>query len=109
MRGLAADRLEPALGVGDLQPGQRAQQETAQIDSLVKVYTAMKPKDAARIFESLDAKVRLGVAGRMKPDTMAGIMASLPADVAKKMTVELAERFKMTPEAEAAAASSASP
>lgn len=92
--------------------GQRDAKETESLDSLVRIYAAMKPKDAARIFESLEDSVRLGVAGRMKPDTMAGIMSSLPPGVAQKMTVELAGRFKMTSglaDAAASATPSATP
>jgi flagellar motility protein MotE (MotC chaperone) len=83
--------------------GQREAKETAQLDGLVRIYTAMKPKDAARIFGSLNDEVRLGVAGRMKPDAMAGIMSALPADIAQKMTVELASRYKMPADTAAAA------
>lgn len=79
--------------------GQRDAKELEQLDSLVKVYTAMKPKDAARIFTSLDGNVRLGVAARMKPDVVAGIMAALPAEVAQKLSLELANRFKVPGEA----------
>jgi flagellar motility protein MotE (MotC chaperone) len=92
--------------------GQRDAKETEQLDSLVKVYTAMKPKDAARIFSALDDSVRIGVAGRMKPDTMAGIMAALPAEVAQKLTLELASRYKAPadlPAAPIAAAAAAQP
>jgi flagellar motility protein MotE (MotC chaperone) len=79
--------------------GQRDAKELEQLDGLVKVYTAMKPKDAARIFASLDDNVRLGVAGRMKPDVVAGIMSALPAEVAQKLSVELANRFKVPADA----------
>jgi flagellar motility protein MotE (MotC chaperone) len=89
--------------------GQRDKQETETLDSLVRVYTAMKPKDAARIFASLDGNVRLGVAGRMKPDSIAGILAALPPDVAQKLTVELAGRYKLPPETAAAAAAATTP
>ena len=89
--------------------GQRDQMETAQLDGLVKVYTAMKPKDAARIFAALDDSVRLGVAGRMKSDTMAGIMAALPPDVAQKITVELASRYALPAETAAAASTASAP
>lgn len=82
---------------------QREQRETQQIDGLVRVYAAMKPRDAARIFASLDDDVRINVAGRMKPDTMAGILAALPSEVAQKLTVELATRYR-APAAAAAAA-----
>jgi flagellar motility protein MotE (MotC chaperone) len=84
--------------------GQREQRETQQIDGLVRVYAAMKPKDAARIFASLDDDVRINVAGRMKPDTMAGILAALPSDVAQKLTVELATRYRAPAAAPAASA-----
>ena len=82
--------------------GQRDAKELEQLDGLVKVYTAMKPKDAARIFASLDDTVRLGVAGRMKPDVVAGIMAALPAEVAQKLSLELASRYKIPDAAKAA-------
>ncbi|HEY4265911.1 MAG TPA: hypothetical protein VGM72_11385 [Micropepsaceae bacterium] len=90
--------------------GQRDAKELEQLDGLVKVYTAMKPKDAARIFASLDDSVRLGVAGRMKPDVVAGIMAALPSEVAQKLSVELASRYKVAvpPASTAAPAPSAS-
>jgi flagellar motility protein MotE (MotC chaperone) len=74
--------------------GQRDAKETQQIDGLVRIYSAMKPKDAARIFATLDGDVRINVAGRMKADAMAGILASLPSEVAQRLTVELATRFK---------------
>lgn len=89
--------------------GQRDAKEVEQLDGLVRIYAAMKPKDAARIFATLDNDVRIGVAGRMKPDTMAGIMSSLPAEVAQKMTVELAGRYKMAPELSSAAAAAVAP
>src|SRR5258706_12976918 len=74
--------------------GQRDAKELEQLDGLVKIYTAMKPKDAARIFAALDDKVRIGVASRMKADIMAGILSALPSDVAQRLTVELANRYK---------------
>jgi flagellar motility protein MotE (MotC chaperone) len=88
--------------------GQRDAKELEQLDGLVKVYAAMKPKDAARIFASLDDTVRLGVAGRMKPDVVAGIMAALPAEVAQKLSLELANRYKVATPASAAMPASAS-
>jgi flagellar motility protein MotE (MotC chaperone) len=74
---------------------QRDEKDAAQLDSLVRIYSAMKPKDAARIFDKLDGQVRISVAGKLKPDVMAGILANLPADMAQKLTVELANRYRM--------------
>jgi len=95
-------RIEAAMG-------QREAKETEQLDGLVRIYTAMKPKDAARIFSSLNDDVRIGVAGRMKPDAMAGILSALPSEVAQKLTVELAGRYKLTAATSAATAAPAVP
>src|SRR5258708_6740999 len=88
--------------------GQRDAKEIEQLDGLVKIYTAMKPKDAARIFAALDDSVRIRVAGRMKADVMARILAALPSDVAQKLTVDLANRYKPPTDAAALAAPTAS-
>jgi len=95
-------RIEAAMG-------QREAKETEQLDGLVRIYTAMKPKDAARIFSSLNDDVRIGVAGRMKPDAMAGILSALPSEVAQKLTVELAGRYKLSAATPAATAAPAVP
>jgi flagellar motility protein MotE (MotC chaperone) len=89
--------------------GQREARETQQLDGLVRVYSAMKPRDAARIFASLDDEVRINVAGRMKADAMAGILAALPSDVAQKLTVELATRYRAPVSAATAGAQQPAP
>jgi len=73
--------------------GQRDAAAQKQLDSLVKTYSAMKPKDAARIFNTLDENVRLAVAQAMKPDVLAAILAQMQPDAAQSITVKLAERF----------------
>ncbi len=65
------------------------QQEEAKMQSLVKIYENMKPKDAARIFEELDINTLLSVAERMKERKLAPVMAKMNAQKAKEMTVEL--------------------
>src|SRR5215217_1147536 len=42
--------------------GQVGEREKAEIDRLVQVYTAMRPREAARVFATLDDDVRLPVA-----------------------------------------------
>jgi flagellar motility protein MotE (MotC chaperone) len=65
------------------------QQEEAKMQSLVKIYEAMKPKDAARIFEELDINTLLMVAERMKERKLAPVMAKMNSEKAMEMTVEL--------------------
>jgi flagellar motility protein MotE (MotC chaperone) len=64
-------------------------QQNAKMGSLVKIYEAMKPKDAARIFEELDLTTLLLVAEGMKERKLAPVMAQMNPEKAKEMTVEL--------------------
>ena len=67
-------------------------QKDAQLASLVKIYEAMKPADAARIFEKLDMPVLLDVIERMHERKAAPVLANMSASKAKAVTSALAER-----------------
>lgn len=69
--------------------------ENEQLGSLVKVYETMKPKDAAKIFETLDMSIQLDVAIRMKETKMASIMAEMSIEKAELLTSELANRASL--------------
>ncbi len=58
---------------------------------LVKVYEAMKPKDAANIFNDLQMPVLLQVLDRMKDAKTAAVMAAMNPDRARDVTAELAQ------------------
>ena len=75
--------------------GQRDIEQEKQLASLVKTYSAMKPKDAARIFNNLSDDVLIPVAQAMKSDVLAPILAAMTADAAQKLTVKLANRLKL--------------
>ena len=83
--------------------GQRDDAEKTQLASLVKTYSAMKPKDAARIFNSLSDDVLVPVAQAMKSDVLAPILANMTADNAQKLTMKLADRLKLPQTAAVAA------
>ncbi len=80
---------------------QRDAAQDKQVAALVKTYSAMKPKDAARIFESLDQSVLVPVAQDMKSDVMAPILAAMSPDAAQKLTLKLANKLAL-PETAAA-------
>lgn len=71
------------------------EQTDGQMQSLVKIYESMKPKDAARIFEELDMDVLLEVVERMKERKTAPILAEMNPDRAKSVTLELAQRREL--------------
>ncbi|MCP5412446.1 MAG: hypothetical protein H6924_10025 [Alphaproteobacteria bacterium] len=97
--------------------GQRDDAQKAQIAALVKTYSNMKPKDAARIFNSLPDDVLVPVAQAMKADVLGTVLANMSADNAQKLTVKLADRLTLPQTtnalapagAPAAAAASAAP
>lgn len=74
---------------------QRDDAQKAQIASLVKTYSTMKAKDAARIFNSLPDDVLVPVAHDMKSDVLALVLAGMNADTAKALTVKLAGRLTL--------------
>jgi len=66
-----------------------------QIENLVKIYETMKPKEAARILETLELPVLLGVVERMKPQRTAVIMAEMNPQKAKDLTVALTRQDQL--------------
>lgn len=72
----------------------------AQIESLVKIYEAMKPKDAARILENLDPDVLLDVVENMRENKIAPILAEMNSEVAKDVTAALVRRRQLPETAE---------
>lgn len=68
------------------------EQEEAEIESVVKIYETMKPKDAARILGELDMETLLGIMERMNIRKTAPILAAMPPKRARAVTTELARQ-----------------
>ena len=83
--------------------GQRDEAQKAQIAALVKTYSSMKPKDAARIFNSLPDEVLVPVAQQMKSDVLGTVLANMNADTAQRLTVKLANKLALPETADAPA------
>lgn len=70
----------------------RDEAEQARFRGVVSMYESMRPKDAARIFDSLDMSVLIEVARAMRPPKLADVIAQMQPDPAKRLTTELARR-----------------
>ncbi len=79
------DRIEDLLVDVD---EQRAQ----QFENLVGIYEAMRPADAAAIFNGLDIDVLVSVLERMRKQKSGPILAGMEPDRARAVTAELALR-----------------
>jgi flagellar motility protein MotE (MotC chaperone) len=65
---------------------------SARFKGLIAMYENMKAKDAARIFDRLDLKVLVEVAGHINPRRMSDILANMSPEGAERLTVEFASR-----------------
>lgn len=79
------NEIQSLLKMGD-------ERQSQQLDSLVKIYETMKPKEAARIFEELELPVLLDVIQKMKETKTAPILAAMDPVKAKEVTSALVER-----------------
>jgi flagellar motility protein MotE (MotC chaperone) len=71
---------------------EQTEEEKKRTTSLVKIYEGMKPKDAARIFNTLDMDVLLNVVSRMSERKSAPILASMDPARARSLTIMLMEQ-----------------
>jgi len=71
--------------------GARQQREEVGWQGLVKLYEAMKPRDAAVIFNDLQMPVLLALVDRMKEAKAAPVLAAMNPDKARDVTAGLAQ------------------
>lgn len=68
---------------------QYSQKEQESLDSLVKLYSSMKPKDAARIFNTMDIEITVAILKGMKPSASSAILSQMNSEKAQAVTAEL--------------------
>ena len=61
-----------------------------RMTALVKTYEAMKPKDAAKIFDGMEDPLLLDIAKTMKPATLAAVMSTMQPKRAEALTKMIA-------------------
>jgi len=66
--------------------------EAARFKGLVVTYEAMKPKDAAKVFDRLEMPVLYQIASQIAPRKMSDILGQMSPEAAERLTVELARR-----------------
>ena len=66
----------------------RKEREDTSWQGLVKLYEAMKPRDAATIFNDLEMPVLLQVVDRMKEAKAAPVLAAMQPDKARDLTAQ---------------------
>jgi flagellar motility protein MotE (MotC chaperone) len=103
------DELKALKDKVDPPAEKKAEIEAVGLKNLVTMYEAMKPKDAARVFDRLPQPVLVSVVQQMNPRKMAEVLAAMSPDSAQKLTVALANRSASPAVADAGAAGALPP
>jgi flagellar motility protein MotE (MotC chaperone) len=69
---------------------ERVKADQGKIDTLVQVYTQMKPSQAAKVFETLDEDLAVDILTKMKKKSAADILNLLKADKAQLLSEKFA-------------------
>ena len=77
-------------------------QKDAEIEQLKNIYAAMKPKEAARIFDSLEMPILVSLVQKMGVRQSAPIIAMMDPQKATALTEELTVRKQLSSAAPAA-------
>lgn len=68
---------------------QYSSQEKENVVSLVKLYSSMKPKDAARIFNTMNLDISVAILKGMKPSASSAILSQMDSEKAQAITAVL--------------------
>jgi flagellar motility protein MotE (MotC chaperone) len=86
------NELKQIESKAEAQAAKRGDTEDGALRNLVTMYEAMKPKEAARVFDRLPHDVLVPVVLRMNPRKMSEILAVMSTEAAEKLTIALATR-----------------
>ncbi|MDH3235070.1 MAG: hypothetical protein OEQ29_16245 [Alphaproteobacteria bacterium] len=97
----AEKRVEQKIGqLRTIQTAIKADLATAQkrrsarFNKLIKIYSNMKPKDAARVFDEMPLAILLDLVGGMKEGVSAPVLAAMNSAKARQVTAGLAARAR---------------
>jgi flagellar motility protein MotE (MotC chaperone) len=71
---------------------QKNEAEAARFKGIITMYESMKPKDAAKVFDRLEMPVLYQIASQIAPRKMSDILGLMSAEVAERLTTEMARR-----------------
>jgi flagellar motility protein MotE (MotC chaperone) len=70
----------------------KSEAEAARFKGIITMYEAMKPKDAAKVFDRLEMPVLFQIASQIAPRKMSDILGLMSPEAAERLTVEMARR-----------------
>ena len=86
-------KIEKALKESKEQFGLKENQIKKNVDSLIKVYSTMKPAEAANLIAAIDQHLALQIISGMKSKVAGQVLSQLDVKVAKAITEKLAGKI----------------
>ena len=84
------EKIEKGLSESKQQLGMQDQKTKENVEALIKVYSSMKPEEAANLIEAIDDDLALKIVSGMKSKIAGKVLSQLDVKVAKRISETLA-------------------
>lgn len=84
------EKIEKSILESKAQIGAQDEKTKENVDALIKVYSSMKPEEAANLVEAIDEDLALQIVSGMKSKIAGQVLSKLDVKVAKRISEKLA-------------------
>jgi flagellar motility protein MotE (MotC chaperone) len=84
------DKIEKSISESKEQMGIQDERTKKNVEALIKVYSSMKPEEAANLVEAIDEGLALQIISGMKSKIAGQVLSNLDVKVAKRISENLA-------------------
>ncbi len=84
------EKIEQSISESKEQMGIQDEKTRENVDALIKVYSSMKPEEAANLVEAIDENLALKIISGMKSKIAGQVLSNLDVKVAKRISEKLA-------------------
>ena len=88
------EKIEKSLSESKEQMGIQDEKTKENVEALIKVYSSMKPEEAANLVEAIDEDLALKIVSGMKSKIAGQVLSKLDVKVAKRISEKLAGKRK---------------
>ena len=88
------EKIEKKISSSKQQLGMQNEKKKENVQTLVKVYSSMKPGEAAKLIEAIDEDLALKIVSGMKSKIAGQVLSQLDVKVAKRISETLAGKTK---------------
>jgi flagellar motility protein MotE (MotC chaperone) len=88
------EKIEKSISESKEQMGLQGEKTKENVAALIKVYSSMKPQEAANLVEAVDEDLALKIVSGMKSKIAGQVLSKLDVQVAKRISEKLAGKSK---------------